>query len=137
MTSMYPMPRLRPAADNRFGEGLVNEVAVVLELRGFPPVRTGSDRARLRRFLAAFLYDSGSEPVGSPDAAASRGLPPAGSLPTGVGEGPGNPEPQSWMDPNHELTHYDTLGIAEAQLIDMPGVSSGWYSYTALARRTQ
>lgn len=41
------------------------------------------------------------------------------------------PERPSWADPNHELTHYDQLGLPEAQL-DYPGMCYGTYTYASL-----
>lgn len=50
----YPIDRERD--DRRFSNALLNEVAEVMERRGFPPIQPGRDLARLMDALNGFLY---------------------------------------------------------------------------------
>lgn len=54
LPAVYPMPE--PADDDRFTHGLVFDIADVLKLHGFPPVRSGADLVRLQLALFHFLY---------------------------------------------------------------------------------
>jgi hypothetical protein len=55
LPALYPMPA--PADDDRFTHGFVFDVADVLKVHGFPPVRSGADLVRLQQALFAFLYN--------------------------------------------------------------------------------
>lgn len=50
----YPIDRER--CDRRFSNGLLNEVAEVLERRGFPAIQPGRDMYRLMAALYTFIY---------------------------------------------------------------------------------
>jgi hypothetical protein len=56
-----PLPPAYPLAetndDARFTMGLLIDVADVLALHGFPPVKAAHDLVSLQRALFAFLYD--------------------------------------------------------------------------------
>ncbi|MEH1125032.1 hypothetical protein [Micromonospora sp. CPCC 206061] len=58
LPALYPLPR--PADDDRFTFGLVIDMADVLKLHGFPPIRSGTDLVRLQLALFHFLYDPDS-----------------------------------------------------------------------------
>lgn len=115
--TMYPLPNL-DTSDKRFSARLVDDVAQVLEMHGFPPVRTGSDLASLRQCLAGFLYSGSSTPAlwCSPDGPEDEGvtgpaLPLSGVSPDAQRQG--TPDRPGWMGHNHALAHYDRLGICE------------------------
>ncbi|WFB08346.1 hypothetical protein LRS74_15750 [Streptomyces sp. LX-29] len=52
----YPVVPEGGANDSRFNNGLVFDVADVLEAHGFPPLRSGRDLVELMQALYRFIY---------------------------------------------------------------------------------